>query len=416
MGITFDLLARITLNRRIPNKRQAVAVGLGVFGLVAALWGASELKPKRPQATPISPEVHLSANTGTDQVASSNLNVLLAEQPTPWILAQSLPLEGPSGHIGERFSLGIDTVLREANQRGGIAGRPVKIWRLDDGYEPDQTLRNTLRFAEEPEVLALFGYFGTPTSHAALPVAQSAGLTLVAPLTGASSLRTPGQTSVLHFRASYAKEAQRIVKHLVNDGFVRIAVAYQNDAYGKDVLASTLAALKTHGLEAIATAPLPRNSLDTNAAAKTLAAANPDALVVISLSKTMASLVNNIHQLGRRPQLMTVSPTGTKALFNDLPQAAAYGVGVTQIVPFPWDARHPEVASYQRQLRQQQPDVDFTFLSLEGFMAARWLIEAMEAIAPEITRERLVQELKRTTPTLHRSVDLIFLGSDPWEP
>lgn len=393
-----------------------MAVGLGIFGLVAALWGASELKPKRPQATPIRPEVHLSANTGTNQVASSNLNVLLAEQPTPWILAQSLPLEGPSGHIGERFSLGIDTVLREVNQRGGIAGRPVKIWRLDDGYEPDQTLRNTRQFAEEPEVLALFGYFGTPTSHAALPVAQSAGLTLVAPLTGASSLRTPGQTSVLHFRASYAKEAQRIVKHLVNDGFVRIAVAYQNDAYGKDVLASTLAALKANGLEAIATAPLPRNSLDTNAAAKTLAAANPDALVVISLSKTMASLVNNIHQLGRRPQLMTVSPTGTKALFNDLPQAAAYGVGVTQIVPFPWDARHPEVASYQRLLRQQQPDVDFTFLSLEGFMAARWLIEAMEAISPEITRERLVQELRRTTPTLHRSVDLIFLGSDPWEP
>ena len=393
-----------------------MAVGLGIFGLVAALWGANELKPKRPQATPIRPEVHLSANTGTNQVASSNLNVLLAEQPTPWILAQSLPLEGPSGHIGERFSLGIDTVLREVNQRGGIAGRPVKIWRLDDGYEPDQTLRNTRQFAEEPEVLALFGYFGTPTSHAALPVAQSAGLTLVAPLTGASSLRTPGQTSVLHFRASYAKEAQRIVKHLVNDGFVRIAVAYQNDAYGKDVLASTLAALKANGLEAIATAPLPRNSLDTNAAAKTLAAANPDALVVISLSKTMASLVNNIHQLGRRPQLMTVSPTGTKALFNDLPQAAAYGVGVTQIVPFPWDARHPEVASYQRLLRQQQPDVDFTFLSLEGFMAARWLIEAMEAISPEITRERLVQELRRTTPSLHRSVDLIFLGSDPWEP
>lgn len=393
-----------------------MAVGLGIVGLVAALLGASELKPKRPQATPIRPEVHLSANTGTNQVASSNLNVLLAEQPTPWILAQSLPLEGPSGHIGERFSLGIDTVLREVNQRGGIAGRPVKIWRLDDGYEPDQTLRNTRQFAEEPEVLALFGYFGTPTSHAALPVAQSAGLTLVAPLTGASSLRTPGQTSVLHFRASYAKEAQRIVKHLVNDGFVRIAVAYQNDAYGKDVLASTLAALKANGLEAIATAPLPRNSLDTNAAAKTLAAANPDALVVISLSKTMASLVNNIHQLGRRPQLMTVSPTGTKALFNDLPQAAAYGVGVTQIVPFPWDARHPEVASYQRLLRQQQPDVDFTFLSLEGFMAARWLIEAMEAISPEITRERLVQELRRTTPSLHRSVDLIFLGSDPWEP
>ena len=132
----------------------------------------------------------------------------------------------------------------------------------------------------------------------------------------------------------------------------------------------------------------------------------------------MASLVNNLHRSGRRPQLMTISPTGTKALFRDLPQAAAFGVGVTQVVPFPWDARHPEVASYQRLLRQQDQDgdVDFDFYSLEGFMAAQWLIQAMETIAPNVTRDRLMSELKRSTPGLHRSIDLVFLGSDPWEP
>jgi len=49
-------------------------------------------------------------------------------------------------------------------------------------------------------------------------------------------------------------------------------------------------------------------------------------------------------------------------------------------------------------------------------MAAQWLVEAMESIAPDITRDRLVDELRRTTPGLHRSIDLVFLGSDPWEP
>ena len=404
----------MAVNRRMPTKRRIMALSLGACGLIGVIWATNMMRSQPPlSAERTGQQVR---SIPADQVASSNLDALLSEQPRPWLLAQSLPLEGPSGHIGERFSLGIDTVLRDVNQRGGIAGRPVKIWRLNDGYEPDQALRNTHWFAEEPTVLALFGYFGTPTSHAALPVAQAAGLSLIAPLTGASSLRSEGQSSVLHFRASYAEEAKRIVDHLVNDGFIRIGVAYQNDAYGKDVLASTLAALKAHGLEAIATAPLPRNSMDTDAAAKTLATAKPDALVVISLSKTMASLVNNLHRLGSRPQLMTVSPTGTKALFKDLPQAAAYGVGVTQIVPFPWDGRHPAVALYQKLLRQHQPDVDFDFISLEGFMAARWLVNAMEAVAPQITRERLSKELLRTTPGLHRSVDLIFLGSDPWEP
>ena len=404
---------------RTLKTRLAIALGLSIAGAMFAIWSGVNLTTTRDQFESAQSST-VASNDADQSVSSENLDSLLDEKPRPWLLAQSLPLKGPSGNIGERFALGIDTVLRELNNRGGIAGRPVKVWRIDDGYEPENTLRNTRSFAEEPDVLALFGFFGTPTSKAALPIAKEAGLTLVAPLTGASALRTEGQTGVLHFRASYREEAQRIVNHLVNDGFVRIAVAYQNDAYGKDVLASTVEALQTHDLRAVSTAALPRNSTETKQASETIVKSKPDALIVISLSKTMASLVNNVHRNGSRPQLMTLSPTGTKALFRDLPQAAAFGVGVTQVVPFPWDARHPDVASYQRLLRQQQQDleieVDFDFYSLEGFMAAQWLVQAMEMIAPEITRDRLMNELKRTTPELHRSIDLVFLGSDPWEP
>ena len=404
---------------RTLKTRLAIALGLSIAGAMFAIWSGVNLTTTRDQFESAQSST-VASNDADQSVSSENLDSLLDEKPRPWLLAQSLPLKGPSGNIGERFALGIDTVLRDLNNRGGIAGRPVKVWRIDDGYEPENTLRNTRSFAEEPDVLALFGFFGTPTSKAALPIAKEAGLTLVAPLTGASALRTEGQTGVLHFRASYREEAQRIVNHLVNDGFVRIAVAYQNDAYGKDVLASTVEALQTHDLRAVSTAALPRNSTETKQASETIVKSKPDALIVISLSKTMASLVNNVHRNGSRPQLMTISPTGTKALFRDLPQAAAFGVGVTQVVPFPWDARHPDVASYQRLLRQQQQDleieVDFDFYSLEGFMAAQWLVQAMETIAPEITRERLMNELKRTTPELHRSIDLVFLGSDPWEP
>ncbi|QNJ27435.1 putative receptor for leucine transport system [Synechococcus sp. SYN20] len=406
---------------RTAKTRLAILIGLSVGGALIAIWSGVNLTQQQDRLD-LQPTNTVAPNDAAQNVSSENLDSLLDEEPRPWLLAQSLPLKGPSGHIGERFALGIDTVLRDLNNRGGIAGRPVKIWRIDDGYEPENTLRNSRLFAAEPEVLALFGFFGTPTSKAALPIAKKAGLTLVAPLTGASSLRTKGQIGVLHFRASYAEEARRIVDHLVNDGFVRIAVAYQNDAYGKDVLASTVEALQTHDLRAVSTAALPRNSTETKQASKTIVKSKPDALIVISLSKTMASLVNNVHRNGSRPQLMTISPTGTKALFRDLPQAAAFGVGVTQVVPFPWDARHPDVASYQRLLRQQQQnvevevEVDFDFYSLEGFMAAQWLVQAMETVAPEITRDRLMNELKRTTPKLHRSIDLVFLGSDPWEP
>ena len=403
----------------MPSSRSLNRTVLAALLSGAAVLGALSLLRDSPTQEQASSPTASVLDPAQGDVGHHDLAALRGDGSNPWLVAQSLPLTGPSGHLGRQFSMGIDAVLREINAKGGIDGRPIKVWRLDDGYEPEGSLRNTLLFVEEPELLALFGYFGTPTTHASLPTATAAGLTVVAPLTGASSLRPPQTSQLLHFRASYAEEAQRIVNHLVNDGFVRIGIAFQNDAYGKDVLSSTEKALQDNGMTAIGTAPLPRNSVDTMEAARQLAAVNPDALVVISLSKTMASLVNNLDRLGSRPQLMTISPTGTKALFEDLPQAAAYGVGVTQVVPFPWDGRHPEVADYQRLLRNQQADVDFDFISLEGFLAARWLVQAMQTIAPEITRERLVQELQRTGPMQNSttsSIDLVFLGSAPWEP
>ena len=174
---------------RTAKTRLAILIGLSVGGALIAIWSGVNLTQQQDRLD-LQPTNTVAPNDAAQNVSSENLASLLDEEPRPWLLAQSLPLKGPSGHIGERFALGIDTVLRDLNNRGGIAGRPVKIWRIDDGYEPENTLRNSRLFAAEPEVLALFGFFGTPTSKAALPIAKKAGLTLVAPLTGASALRT----------------------------------------------------------------------------------------------------------------------------------------------------------------------------------------------------------------------------------
>ena len=234
------------------SRRRLAALTLSCGTLLAGLGGCAALDGSPDEVQEPSGTI-VAFDPSRGDVGHHDLDILRQgdDDHPPWLLAQSLPLNGPSGHLGRQFSLGMDAVLREVNAAGGIAGRPVKVWRLDDGYEPDASLRNTRLFSEEPEVLALFGYFGTPTTHASLPAANAVGLTIVAPLTGASSLRPPLTSRLVHFRASYAEEAQRIVNHLVNDGFVRIGVAYQDDAYGKDVLASLKAALKDQGLTAI---------------------------------------------------------------------------------------------------------------------------------------------------------------------
>lgn len=389
----------------------------GITMLALGLWAGTTFHAKRSAL--IAPEGDVNPNKNI-AVATSNIELLQNENPKPYVFAQSLPLTGPAAHLGKSYSRGIDAALREINQAGGINGRPVKIWRLDDKYEPNLTIDNTALFTKQPEVLGLFGYVGTPTTKAILNQAIKARLPIIAPMTGASALRQPQQVNLVHYRSSYAQEANRIINHLINDGYVRIAIAYQNDAYGKDVLTSLRTALQRHGLEPASSVPLPRNSTRIRAAAISLYQSDPDALVVISTSQTMSAVVSRLHRMGSHPQLMTISFIGTKALFDDLPQSASYGIGVTQVVPFPWDRRQPDVKRYQKVLQKQSDQPDFDFVSLEGFLATEWLINALKNLGPQLNRASLVKELKRTSPIQNgqgtRNVDLVFLGSGPWEP
>jgi len=131
---------------RTLKTRLAIVLGLGMAGALFAIWSGVNLKTKQVDFGTAKTTTIVS-NDADRSVGSENLDSLLNEVPRPWLLAQSVPLKGPSGNIGERFALGIDTVLRDLNNRGGIAGRPVKVWRIDDGYEPENTLRNTRWFA-----------------------------------------------------------------------------------------------------------------------------------------------------------------------------------------------------------------------------------------------------------------------------
>ncbi len=354
------------------------------------------------------------------EVSNSNIHKLLRMDPPPLIFAQSLVLSGPARELGRNFIKGIDLYLKKVNDQGGIDGRPIMIWRLDDGYEPENAYNNTSQFVSYSQLLGLFGYIGTPTTKASLPLAKAAGIDIISPFTGASVLRGENNAYTIHHRASYADEAKRIVDYLVNDGFVRIAIGYQNDSYGKDVLNSLLEELAdTHQLSPVISVPLVRNSRDTGNAAKEIKAHNPDALIAISTYQTVASLIQNLNSQGSYPQVMTISFTGTKSLIKELPRHTSFGIGVTQVVPFPWDLRNPIVRDYQHDLRHVDSDAEFDFVSLEGYLIARKLVSALRKASPVINRSSLRDALLDENDGLISGgveVDLVFLGTDPWQP
>ncbi len=378
--------------------------------------------------------IGLSRPTGAGPQPGSPLPLQPAATPgkgKALLLGQSAPFSGPSGQLGQEYREGAEAWFAEVNRNGGIHGQPIRLVSRDDRYEPELTLRNTRQLLEQDRVLALFGYVGTPTSMAVLPLVERDRIPFVAPLTGAQVLRQPLRPTVFNLRASYQAEIDRMVDDLVRDARHRIAVLYQDDAFGEDGLAASRRALRRHGLTPVATATVKRNSTQLGGAVARIRAAQPNAVLIITAYPSSAAFSRELRRTRSTAQLMNVSFVGTRGLQDSLPGGHASGIGIAQVVPFPWNRRVPVVAEYQRLMRRQSANASFSFTSLEGFLAARLITEGLRRAGPNPSREQLVQGLEsirqldlggftlalgKGDREASRYTDLTFLGAQRWEP
>ena len=322
------------------------------------------------------------------------------------VLGQSVPLSGPAAQLGLQMQLGAKAYLDAVNAAGGVGGMPIVLKTLDDGYEPVRCRANTERFIQE-DVFALFGYVGTPTSLAALPLATQARLPFIAPFTGAEALRDPFNRLVFHIRASYFDETELIVRQLTQLDLKKIAVFHQNDAYGQAGLKGVLRALKARGLEPAAVATVERNSVDVGAALKTLLAARPEAIVQISAYKSCAAFIREARRGGYGGLFYNVSFVGTQALADELGKDAA-GVVVSQVMPSPFGTAAGLVSDYQQALHRLDPKAEPNYTSIEGYVAARVIVDGLRRLGSRPSREGLIAALETLSGYESRGYHLQF--------
>lgn len=311
------------------------------------------------------------------------------------IVGQSAPMSGPAAKLGQQMNRGAQLYFNAVNAAGGINGRKIELKVLDDFYEPDATARNTKTLIEDTKVFALFGYVGTPTSLAALKIANPAGVPFFAPYSGASALREPFARNVFHVRASYNDETAAIVQQIHTTGLKRIAVIYNDDAYGKAGLDGVQRALKlpaNKGVSLVAQASVVRNTTDVKSAITTVLEQKPDVVVVISAYQTVAALVKGAQEQGYAGQFYNVSFVGTKALANALGKAGGCVI-ISQVMPYPYSGASPVVRDYQKLLKSDGI-TDFDYGSIEGYVAARVFVEGLKRAGRDLTREKFVGALE----------------------
>ena len=309
------------------------------------------------------------------------------------LFGQSAALSGPAKELGRNMRLGILAAFDEVNATGGVHGRILELQSLDDAYEPEDAIVMTRHLIEQEQVFALIGAVGTPTSRSATPIARNAGVPYIAPFTGAAFLRDDEWDNIINLRASYNQETEEMVARLTEDlGITRISVMYQNDSFGRAGFRGTVAALERRDMELTSIGIYPRNTTAVKTALLDLRQGDPEAVIMIGAYEPVARLILWARRTGMDAVFMTVSFVGSNALAQELGPDGA-GVLVTQVVPFPEDDSLPVVLSYLDALASHDPEAEPGFVSLEGYLAGRMVIAALDECGAEVDRSCLLDQL-----------------------
>ncbi len=311
------------------------------------------------------------------------------------LFGQVAALNGPAQALGQGMREGILAAFEEANRAGGINGRKLELKSIDDSYEPEKTIEATNKAIKEDKVFALVGAVGTPTSKAGQPIATAAKVPFIGPFTGAEFLRNPFNRYVVNIRASYFQETEAWVEHLTNDlGVTRIAILYQDDAFGLAGLAGVKKAMEKRNMSLVAEGTFKRNTTAIKSALLEIMKSQPQAVVTVGPYKPIAAFIKLARQLKVDATFVAISFVGSDSLAQELGSEGA-GVVVSQVVPFPGDKSLPVVAAYQSALAAVNEKSKPGFVSLEGYLAGRVVVEAVRRIPGELTREAFLDAIER---------------------
>jgi len=337
------------------------------------------------------------------------------------VFGQATALEGPASALGQGMKMGLEAAFAEINKAGGVKGRKLELKSVDDGYEPTKSIEAVKKLLEEDKVFAIAGAVGTPTAAATQPIATAAGAPFIGAFTGAEFLREPHKPLVMNIRASYFQETEAMVEHLTKDlGASRIAIMYQDDAFGQAGLAGVKKALDKRQMQLAGEGTFERNTVAVKAALLAIKKVEPHAVIMISPYKPAAEFIKLAKQIKFDPTFVNISFVGSDALAKELGPAGA-GVAITQVVPFPNDAAIPVVGRYQAALKASAPDAQPGFVSLEGYLVGRAIIVALEKVSGELTRQAVVEAVQKAgtfdlggfklaySPSSNRGSDQVFL-------
>lgn len=313
------------------------------------------------------------------------------------VIGQVAPLSGSLAPTGNSLRTGIQLYINVANAAGGIRGNKLKLVSKDDDYKSEQTVALAKTLIAQAQPIALAGVVGTGNVTALLKerVLDTNGIPLVGVRSGATSVITSENPWLFLTRASYGNEVEKIIEQFVISGNKKYAVFYQNDAFGQDGLAHAEKLVVQYKGEIIARGSYEKNTTDVDAAVKTIAAANPQVVIMISNTAASAEFVKQMRAAGNVSQLAAISTTDGPIVAGKIGAETAKGLVITQVVPAPGALKYPLIREVQDAYTQfPQTEIPINHTVVEGYLMAKIIAEGVKKAGPNATRKQLRDALK----------------------
>jgi len=298
---------------------------------------------------------------------------------------------------GSHIRAGVQLCFDSVNAHGGVNGVKLRLATRDDGYKAEETVKLTRQLIRESQPIALIGIVGTGNVEALIRenVLADSGIPLVGARTGANSMIHPVNPWIFQVRASYAEEVDRVVAQFTTVGLTRLAVFYQDDPFGKDGLTSAEASAAKAKAELVAKAAYPKNTTKVEDAVKTIAAAQPQGVIMVSNTAASAEFLKQSREAGNDAQFIALSVTDGPQVAKRIGGEVAHGFGVVQVMPDPNNRGVSVVRELQESYRTFQPkDIELNHTLLEGYVAAKVLVEGLRRAGPNPTSKRLRDALE----------------------
>jgi branched-chain amino acid transport system substrate-binding protein len=324
------------------------------------------------------------------------LAIVAAAYQTPLLaqikIGQTAGYTGTAASSVKETATGAQLYLDHINAQGGVNGQKIELVSMDDKFDPALAAENAKKLIADSKVMALFLTRGTPHTEAIMPLLKDAGITLIAPSTGAMSLHSPVHPWVFNVRATYQREAEHLTRHLSIPGAQTVAVIQVNDSFGADVAPGVLKVFKELGKQPAAYELFDRKAPDFKAIAAKVAAAKPLSVIFIGTGSTVAEGVKALRAAGSKATIATLSNNGSSGFIKSMGDNATNMI-VSQVFPSPRSYK-VAMAAEASQLAERKKIPEVTPQMLEGFAAAKVLVAALKRCGNDITRSNIKKALE----------------------